>query len=110
MLCADVCHTFYGTFLHEAIANEYSNLGALFEIIPEEAKAKLLVSKDGQGRTPWMLALRTRNISLIKEMINQKLLTVKASQNIIRLLPPLILEEKHVDEAILKINKAFKNL
>ncbi len=65
----DVCHTFYGTFLHEAIANEYSNLGALFEIIPEAAKAKLLVSKDGQGRTPWMLALRTRNISLIKEMI-----------------------------------------
>ena len=43
-------------------------------------------------------------------MINHKLLTVKASQNIIRILPPLILEEKHVDEAIIKIDKAFKNL
>ena len=53
---------------------------------------------------------KIKNEILIKEMINHKLLTVKASQNIIRILPPLILEEKHVDEAILKINKAFKNL
>jgi acetylornithine/N-succinyldiaminopimelate aminotransferase len=53
---------------------------------------------------------KIKNEVLIKEMINYKLLTVKASQNIIRILPPLILEEKHVDEAILKINKAFKNL
>ena len=53
---------------------------------------------------------RIKNEVLIKEMINYKLLTVKASQNVIRILPPLILEEKHVDEAILKINKAFKNL
>jgi acetylornithine/N-succinyldiaminopimelate aminotransferase len=53
---------------------------------------------------------KIKNEILIKEMINQKLLTVKASQNIIRILPPLILEEKHVDEAISKINKAFTNL
>ncbi len=53
---------------------------------------------------------KIKNEILIKEMINHKLLTVKASQNIIRILPPLILEEKHVDEAIIKIDKAFKNL
>ena len=53
---------------------------------------------------------KIKNEVLIKEMINYKLLTVKASQNVIRILPPLILEEKHVDEAIIKINKAFKNL
>ena len=53
---------------------------------------------------------KIKNEILIKEMINHKLLTVKASQKIIRILPPLILEEKHVDEAISKINKAFRNL
>ena len=42
-------------------------------------------------------------------MIEQKLLTVKASQNIIRILPPLILK-KHVDEAIEKITKALRNI
>ena len=50
------------------------------------------------------------NEILIKSLINQKLLTVKAGQNVIRMLPPLILEMKHVDEAISKIDKAFSNL
>ena len=45
---------------------------------------------------------KVENQVLINEMMNEKLLTVKASQNVIRLLPPLILEEKHVDEAIKK--------
>ena len=40
------------------------------------------------------------NEILIKSMINKKVLTVKAGQNVIRMLPPLILEMKHVEEAI----------
>ena len=48
-----------------------------------------------------------KNETLIKELINQKILVVKAGQNVIRMLPPLILEKKHVDEAITKIDKAF---
>ena len=50
------------------------------------------------------------NETLIKALIKEKLLTVKAGQNVIRMLPPLILEMKHVDEAIAKIDKAFSNL
>ena len=42
--------------------------------------------------------------------MKEKLLTVKAGQNVIRMLPPLILEMKHVDEAIQKMDKAFSNL
>ena len=53
---------------------------------------------------------KVENQVLINEMMNEKLLTVKASQNVIRLLPPLILEEKHVDEAIKKIDRAFRKL
>ena len=56
------------------------------------------------------LEAKIENEILIKEMIKERLLTVKASQNVIRILPPLILEEKHIDEAITKITKAFKNL
>ena len=43
-------------------------------------------------------------------MIKEKILTVKAGQNVIRMLPPLILEMKHVDEAINKIDKALSNI
>ena len=56
------------------------------------------------------LEAKIENQILVNQMIKEKLLTVKASQNIVRILPPLILEEKHVDEAIIKINKAFKSL
>ena len=56
------------------------------------------------------IVAKVENQVLINEMMNEKLLTVKASQNVIRLLPPLILEEKHVDEAIKKIDRAFKKL
>ena len=47
------------------------------------------------------------NAILIKAMRNERLLTVKAGFNVIRMLPPLILEMKHVDEAIQKIDKAL---
>ena len=69
----------------------------------------LVIGLRGKGL---MLGLEAKisNEILIKEMIKQKLLTVKASQNIIRILPPLILEKKHVDEAITKMIKAFKNI
>ena len=50
------------------------------------------------------------NELLIRSLINERLLTVKAGQNIIRILPPLILEMKHVDEAISKMTKAFESL
>jgi len=69
----------------------------------------LIIGLRGKGL---MLGLEAKvsNEILIKEMIKEKLLTVKASQNIIRILPPLILEKKHVDEAITKMIKAFKNI
>jgi len=69
----------------------------------------LIIGLRGKGL---MLGLEAKvsNEILIKEMIKQKLLTVKANQNIIRILPPLILEKKHVDEAITKMIKAFKNI
>ena len=50
------------------------------------------------------------NELLIRSLIHKRLLTVKAGQNIIRILPPLILEMKHVDEAINKMTKAFESL
>ena len=53
------------------------------------------------------LEAKENNEVLIKSMIQEKLLTVKAGQNVIRMLPPLILEMKHVEEAINKIDKAF---
>ncbi len=63
----------------------------------------------GQGL---MLGIKTNieNEMIIEKMRAEKLLTVKASDNVIRLLPPLILQKSHVDEAIDKILKALSKL
>ena len=39
-----------------------------------------------------------------------KLLTIPASDNVIRLAPPLIITKKDVDKAIIIINKTLKEL
>ncbi len=56
------------------------------------------------------LVAKENNEILIKKIRDERLLVVKAGMNVIRMLPPLILEMKHIKEAIEKIDKAFSNL
>ena len=66
----------------------------------------LVTSVRGVGLMVGLVA-KENNEKLIRLMRKQRLLTVKAGMNVIRMLPPLTLEMKHVDEAIEKIDKAF---
>ena len=50
------------------------------------------------------------NVEFIKKLMNHKMLTVKAEENVIRLFPPLIVKEKELDEAIGKIEKVCEEL
>ena len=50
------------------------------------------------------------NTIIINALRNQRLLTVRAGGNVVRMLPPLILEMKHVEEAIQKIDKALSSI
>ena len=40
------------------------------------------------------------NVEFIEKLMNHKMLTVKAEENVIRLFPALIVQEKELDEAI----------
>jgi len=59
-----------------------------------------------------LLGIKTRqnNAMISKELKKNKLLSVLAEDNIIRLAPPLIITKKHVDEAINIIDETFKKL
>jgi acetylornithine/N-succinyldiaminopimelate aminotransferase len=46
------------------------------------------------------------NTELIAKLREEGLLTVGAAENVVRLLPPLIIEERHVDEAVQAIERA----
>ena len=86
--------------------------GYLNELLQKEIIAKFPKLVKGIRGKGLMLGLeaKEKNEILINAMINEKLLTVKAGQNVVRMLPPLILEKKHVDEAIEKMNNAFLDL
>ena len=50
------------------------------------------------------------NIGFIKKLMNHKMLTVKAEENVIRLFPPLIVQNQELDEALSKIEKVCKEM
>ena len=56
------------------------------------------------------LKMLVDNVEFIKKLMNHKMLTVKAEENVIRLFPPLIVNNKELDEAINKIDKVCKEM
>ena len=59
-----------------------------------------------------LLGIKTKqnNIMISNRFKKNKLLSVPAGDNVIRLAPPLIINKKHVDEAINIIDETLKNL
>ena len=50
------------------------------------------------------------NVEFIKKLMDQKMLTIKAEENVIRLFPPLIVNNNELDEAISKIEIVCKEM
>lgn len=51
---------------------------------------------------------KIENTEVVKKLIENGLLTIPAGENVIRILPPLIITSEHVKEAIEKMEKALK--
>ena len=51
------------------------------------------------------LKLSVENTEFMKKLMENKLLTVKAEENVIRLFPPLIVSNKELDDAFSAIEK-----
>ena len=45
----------------------------------------------------------------VKKLLDNKLLTIRASENVVRLLPPLNVKKENIDEAIVILRKVCKN-
>ena len=56
------------------------------------------------------LKMLVDNDIFIKKLMNHKMLTIKASENVIRLFPPLIVQNQELDEALHKIEKVCKEM
>ena len=56
------------------------------------------------------LKMLADNTEFITKLMNHKLLAIKAEENVVRFFPPLITNNKELDEAIEKIDKACKEM
>jgi len=56
------------------------------------------------------LKMLVDNVEFMKKLMNHKMLTVKAEENVIRLFPPLIVQNQELDEALSKIEKVCKEM
>ena len=56
------------------------------------------------------LKMLVDNVEFIKKLMDHKMLTVKAEENVIRLFPPLIVNNKELDEAASKIEKVCEEM
>jgi len=56
------------------------------------------------------LKISVDNMKFMEKLMENRMLTVKASENVVRLFPPLIIKNKELDEAVKKIEKVCKEM
>jgi len=56
------------------------------------------------------IQLHTDQTNFIKKLMDNKLLTIRAAENVVRILPPLNVKKNEIDQAIKIINKVCKVL
>ena len=56
------------------------------------------------------LKMIVENTEFMKRLMDNKMLTVKAEENVVRLFPPLIINNNELEEAIIKIEKTCKEM
>ena len=70
-------------------------------------KSEFVEARRGKGLMQG-LVLKKPVGDVIKKAMEQGLIAISASGNVLRLVPPLTITETHVDEMILKLEKALK--
>jgi len=75
----------------------------------KEKYPKIIEEIRGEGL---MLGLKmvVENTEFMKKLMDNRMLTVKAEENVVRLFPPLIINNDELDEAIIKIEKTCKEM
>ena len=56
------------------------------------------------------IQLHTDQTKFIKKLMDNKLLTIRAAENVVRILPPLNVKKNEVEQALKIINKVCKEL
>jgi len=101
-----------GNSIMSIIANKkflknVKNISKYFLVNLNKIKEKYpTIIKEIRGRGLLIgLQLRTDQANFIKKLMDNKLLTIRAAQNVVRILPPLNVKKNEIDQAIKVIKK-----
>ena len=75
----------------------------------KENHSKIIEEIRGAGLIKGLKML-VNNDEFIQKLSDHKMLAIKASENVIRLFPPLIVSKQELDEALEKIEKVCKEM
>ena len=92
--------------------NNIKNISKYFLLNLNKIKNKYpKVIKEIRGRGLLIgIQLHTDQVMFIKKLMDQRLLTIKASENVVRLLPPLNVKKNEIDQALKIIQKVCMNI
>ncbi|HLD01403.1 MAG TPA: aspartate aminotransferase family protein [Patescibacteria group bacterium] len=95
--------------LDEKLLSHVQDIGTYFINKLKNIDSEQIVAVRGIGCMIGMEVKDKRN-TVLKLLQDEKILAIPAGENVVRFLPPLILEKKHVDDAITKITSVLKSL
>ena len=75
---------------------------------PLTSNSPFLFDNIMQKDTPYGYTESDLKTNFIKELMNNRLLTIRAAENVVRILPPLNVKKNEIDLAIKIINKVCK--
>ena len=90
-------------FLNEKTLAHVQKIGSYFIRELKSIKSDQILEVRGEGLMIG-LAVKDRN-ALLKELQKNNILTIPAGDDVVRFLPPFIVEKKHIDEAITVLKK-----
>jgi len=96
LACAGIIATL--EFLNEKTLRHVQEIGNYFINELKAIRSSQIVEVRGEGLMIG-LAVKDRNV-LLKELQKNHILTIPAGDDVVRFLPPFIVEKKHIDEAV----------
>lgn len=95
--------------LNESLLSHVREMGAYFLERLRSIRSELLVCVRGQGLMIGLEVAAMRD-EILKGLQKERVLAIPASDNVVRFLPPFVIEKPHLDEAADKIEKVLSSL
>jgi acetylornithine/LysW-gamma-L-lysine aminotransferase len=104
LVCAAACAAI-DVLLEEKLAERAATMGGYFKAKLEELQAKYKIVKEVRGLGLMLgVELRYDVLNIILKAMDRGVLILDAGRNVLRFLPPLVIEKEQIDKAISVLN------